>query len=75
MWVLDTRATNDMFRSRDAFSKLDTTVLGTVHFSDDLVVWIKGCGMIAFGCKNGELCSFAGVYLIPRLTTNIMSIG
>jgi hypothetical protein len=26
-------------------------------------------------CKNGESRSFNGVYFIPRLTTNIMSIG
>jgi hypothetical protein len=26
-------------------------------------------------CKNGESPSFNGVYFIPRLTTNIMSIG
>jgi hypothetical protein len=26
-------------------------------------------------CKNGEHRSFDGVYYIPRLTTNIVSVG
>jgi hypothetical protein len=28
-----------------------------------------------FMCKNGESRSFNGVYFIPCLTTNIMSVG
>jgi hypothetical protein len=28
-----------------------------------------------FVCKNGESRSFDGVYFIPRLTTNILSVS
>ena len=28
-----------------------------------------------FVCKNGELKSLSGVYFIPPLATNIMSVG
>jgi hypothetical protein len=50
-------------------------VLGTMHFSDDLVARIEGRGTVMFMCKNGESQSFDGVYFIPRLTTNIVSVG
>jgi hypothetical protein len=36
---------------------------------------IEGRRAVMFMCKNGESRSFNGVYFIPRLTTNIMSIG
>jgi hypothetical protein len=51
------------------------TVLSTVCFSDDSVVWIEGHGTIMFVCKIGESRSLDGIYFIPRLTTNIVSVG
>ena len=74
-WVLDTGATNHMSGSRVAFTELDAAVCGTVRFGDDSVAQIEGCGTIVFRCKNGEQHTFRGVYYIPRLTTNIVSIG
>jgi hypothetical protein len=64
-----------MSGSRVTFAKLDTAVLGTVRFGDDSAAPIEGRGTVTFVCKNGELRSFDGVYFIPRLTTNIVSIG
>jgi hypothetical protein len=58
-----------------AFTKVDMTVLGTVHFIDDSVARIEGRGTIIFMCKNGESRSFDGVYFIPRLMTNIVSVS
>jgi hypothetical protein len=72
--VLDTGATNHMSGYRTAFTKIDTAVLTTVCFCDDLVAWIEGRETVLFVCKNGESSSFNGVYFIPRLTTNIVSI-
>jgi hypothetical protein len=46
-----------------------------VHFSDDSVERNEGRGTIVFMCKNDESRSFDGVYFIPRLTTNIVSVG
>jgi len=74
-WVLDTGATNHMTGFRDAFSDLDTGVVGTVRFGDGSVVRIKGRGTILFSCKNGEHRTLGNVYFIPRLTTNIISVG
>jgi hypothetical protein len=75
IWVLDTRATNHMSGCRVAFTKLDTVVLGTMRFGNDSVARIEGHGTIMFMCKNGESQSLEGVYFIPRLATNIVSIG
>jgi hypothetical protein len=74
-WVLDTGATNHMTGSRDAFSDLDTGVVGTVRFGDGSVVAIEGRGTVLFALKNGEHQILANTYYIPRLTTNIVSIG
>jgi hypothetical protein len=69
-WVLDTEATNHMSGCWVTFTKI-----GTMRFGDDLVAWIEGRGTDVFVCKNGESRSFDGIYFIPRLTTNIVSIG
>jgi hypothetical protein len=74
-WILDTGATNHMSRCRAVFTKIDTTVLDIVRFSDDSVAQIEGRGTAVFVSKNGESRSFDRVYFIPRLTTNIVSIG
>ena len=74
-WVLDTGATNHMSGSRAVFTELDTTVFGTVCFGDNSVARIEVKGAIVFSCENAEHRSFAGAYYIPRLTTNIVSIG
>jgi hypothetical protein len=74
-WVLDTGVTNHMSGCRVAFTKIDTAVLGIVRFGDDSVARSEGRGTVMFMCKNGESWSFDGVYFIPHLTTNIMSVG
>ncbi|XP_066396535.1 uncharacterized protein [Miscanthus floridulus] len=74
-WVLDTGATNHMTGSRSAFAHLDTNVTGTVRFGDDSVVEIEGRDTIIFVLWNGEHRTLAGVYYIPHLVANIMSLG
>jgi hypothetical protein len=74
-WICDTGATNHMTGSRSAFADLDTTVSGSVRFGDDSVAEIEGRGTVLFKCKNGKHRSFTGVYYIPRLTANIVSLG
>ena len=74
-WVLDTGATNHMSGSRAVFAELDKGVTGTVKFGDGSVVNIEGKGTVLFACKTGEHRRLEGVYFIPRLTTNIVSLG
>jgi hypothetical protein len=74
-WVLDTGATNHMSGCREAFAELDTDVCGIVHFGDNSVARIEGCGTVLFICKKSEHKVLANVYYIPRLTANIVSVG
>jgi len=75
LWVLDTGATNHMTGCRDAFAELDSKVCGNVWFGDGSVVEIEGRGSIVFVCKNGEHRALTGVYYIPKLKANIISLG
>jgi hypothetical protein len=74
-WVLDTGATNHMTGSRHVFSELDSGVSGTVKFGDGSVVNIEGKGTVLFALRSGEHRRLGDVYFIPRLTTNIVSLG
>jgi hypothetical protein len=74
-WILDTGATNHMTGARTTFSDLDVSIRGTVKFGDGSLVEIEGRGTIILDCKNGEQRALTGVYLIPRLTANILSLG
>ena len=60
---------------RSTFADLDTGTRGTVRFGDSSVVDIEGCGAVRFACKNGERQMLTGVYHIPKLTANIVSLG
>jgi hypothetical protein len=64
-----------MTGSRAAFIDLDTHVWGTVCFGDDSTAEIEGHGRVEFVYRNGEVRCFDGVYFIPKLTVNIMSVG
>jgi hypothetical protein len=74
-WVPDTGATNHMTGCGSAFSELGRNIKGTVKFGDESVVQIQGMGTILFQCKNGEHHAFTGVYFIPKLTINMVSVG
>ncbi|WVZ84977.1 hypothetical protein U9M48_031942 [Paspalum notatum var. saurae] len=74
-WYLDSGASNHMTGSRGAFSELDTSITGTVKFGDNSLVDIAGQGTILFSCSNGGHRALTGVYYIPRLRGNIVSLG
>ena len=48
LWYLDTGASNHMTGNREAFSELDTGVVGTVKFGDNSGVDIQGRGTVVF---------------------------
>ena len=74
-WVLNTGATNHMTGAKSAFSDLDSGIRGTVKFGDGSVVEIEGHGTILFVGKGGNHHKLTGVYFIPRLKANIVSLG
>jgi hypothetical protein len=73
--VLDTSATNHMMGCGSTFSELDRSIHGTVNFRDGSLVQIEGMETVLFSGKNGEHRAFLSVYYIPRLNTNIISMG
>jgi hypothetical protein len=75
VWHLDTGATNHMPSVRDIFAELDTAVRGKVRFGNGSVVAIEGQGKIIFECRNGEHRALTGVYYIPKLNANLVSLG
>jgi hypothetical protein len=74
-WFLDTGASNHMTGNRAAFTELDTNVTGSVKFGNNSAVSIEGRGTILFACKSGEHRALTGVYYIPQLRSNIISLG
>jgi len=60
---------------RDTFIHMDMAICGTVKFGDGSEVTIEGSGTVLFEGKTGEHLPLTGVYFIPRLTTNIISLG
>jgi hypothetical protein len=74
-WFLDTGASNHMCGRREFFTKLDTGVRGSVKLGDDTSVEIEGRSTILFTCRNGEHLALEQVYFIPRLRSNIVSLG
>jgi hypothetical protein len=73
-WILDSGATNHMTGVRAVFSEIDLRVHGTVRFGDGSVINIVGRDTILIKCKTGGLKALTGVYYIPRLKANIISL-
>jgi hypothetical protein len=73
-WILDSGATNHMMGMHTVFSEIDLRVHGSVHFGDGSVTNIEGRGTILIKCKTGGHKALTGVYYIPRLTANIISL-
>lgn len=75
VWVLDTGASNHMTGRRDALVSLDTSVGGTVRFGDGSLVPIEGMGSVLLQTKKQSHKVLTEVYYIPKLKSNIVSLG
>ncbi|KAL9250584.1 hypothetical protein AKJ16_DCAP13271 [Drosera capensis] len=60
---------------RDMFQELDEKIIGEVRLGDGNVVQVKGKGTVMFQCKNEDQYILHEVYYIPKLCTNIISLG
>jgi hypothetical protein len=74
-WVLDTGASNHMMGCRVVLASLDTSVGGTVRFGDGSLVEIKGIGSVLLQTKNIGHKVLTSVYYIPKLKSDIVSLG
>jgi nitrogen fixation protein len=60
---------------RSVLSNLDLTVQGSVKFGDGSIVSIEGLGSMIMTGKNGEHKVLTNMYYIPKLQSNIISLG
>ncbi|XP_071683669.1 uncharacterized protein [Lolium perenne] len=74
-WYLDTGASNHMTGEEDVFSELDKRITGKVRFGDGSVVDIHGRGTVLFAIDDERHRALTAVYWIPKLKSNIVSIG
>ena len=74
-WYLDNGASNHMTRDRNKFQNLHERYSRNVKFGDSSSVKIQGKGTIVFGCRNREQWMLEEVYYIPRLCSNLVSLG
>jgi hypothetical protein len=75
VWVLDTGASNHMTGCHEALASLDTSVWGTIRFRDGSLVEIEGIGSVMLQTKKVGHKVLTEVYFIPKLKSNIISIG
>ena len=74
-WYLDTGASNHMTGDDSVFADLDRSITRKVRFGDGSVVDICGRGTVFIVIDNERHHELLSVYWIPRLKSNIVSIG
>lgn len=74
-WYLDSGASNHMTGDENCFTKIDFSVNGNVKIGDGTEIGIHGLGSVLFQCKNGEHLALTDVYFIPKIKSNIISLG
>ena len=60
---------------KEKFVELDEKVKGNVSFGDSSKVQIQGKGTILFSLKDGAHKLITDVYYVPKLKSNILSLG
>ena len=75
VWYLDNGASNHMTGDREKFREIDTTIASSVTFGDGSTVEIKGKGSVVFEGQLGDQWVLYDVYYIPKLKSNLVSLG
>lgn len=74
-WVLDMGANNHMTGIRSTLTHLNEKVCGTVRFGDGSCVEICRIGSVVMEGRHNEHKVLTFVYYIPKLKSNIVSLG
>ncbi|KAJ0048663.1 hypothetical protein Pint_16358 [Pistacia integerrima] len=75
LWYLDSGASNHMCGRKEVFVELHDHICGPVTLGDTSKLAIAGKGKIAIYQKNGAKTFISGVYYIPNMKSNILSLG
>jgi hypothetical protein len=75
MWYHDNGASNHMIGDPRKFISLDEGIIGKVKFGDESTIEIKEKGTMLFQCKTGDQWALTEVFFIPRLRSNLISLG
>ena len=72
---LDTGASSHMTGIKSFFHSIDKNKTGNLKFGGGSSIKYEGRGTIIVMCKNGEEIELTGVLYLPKLKTNILSLG
>ena len=75
IWYLDNGTSNHMTGDMQKFRDLDRAIYGKVRFGNDSTIEIQGRGTIVFQGKYGDQWVLSDVYYIPKLRSNLVSLG
>ena len=75
MWYLDTGASSHMTSMKNFYQSLDESHQGVVRFGDGSSIRYEGKGEVHVECTNSERMIFENVLYIPKLKTNVLSLG
>ena len=75
VWYLDTGASNHMTGIISFFHSINKNETGNVKFGDGSSIKYEERGNVVVICKNGEEINLEGVLYLPKLKTNILSLG
>lgn len=74
-WYLDNGASNHMCGDKSKFVELEEKAAGSVTFGDASKIQIEGKGTILIRLKDGTHKLISDVYYVPKLKSNILSLG
>jgi len=75
VWYLDNGASNHMTGDPAKFKELNRNITGKVRFGVGSAVEIMGKGSVLFQCKDKGQWLLHEVYYIPKLKSNLVSLG
>ena len=75
LWYPDIGGSSHMTGIKSFFHSIHKHKTGNVKFGDGSSIKYEGRGTIIVMCKNGEEIEIKGVLYLPKLKTNILSLG
>lgn len=74
IWFLDSGCSNHMCGNKDLFCDLDSSFRESVKLGNDSSLTVQGKGKVRMEV-NGIVLVIAGVFYVPNLKNNLLSIG